>query len=560
LKTGILIMRSRKNQDTDPAINGQFSFSASRSPSSTNALADALLGDFYQYTEASSTRQGWYRFWQVEPYFQDDWRASRRLTLNLGLRWSYMQPQYSQLNNTTQFLPQYFDRSQAATIDPKTGSIISAPNPYNGLVLTGTGFPDAAKGRVVQYGDAAVQALFRNLPLGGAYSRWGNYAPRIGFAYDLTGKQSTVLRGGYGVAYERIQGNFIFGGVDNPPFIQQVTVLNGTIENPAGAIVSADPVQNINNSHFLDMKLPRTQTYSLGVQQKLGRNMTVSAAYVGSTAANLSYQQDINQLPLGTLTAHPGVNANALRPYPGFGSIHEFNTGANYVYNSLQSQFRKQFPGAGLVNVAFTWSKGRTDASAYNTQPRDSYDLRADWGHASYNRDKILVISYVYPLPFWRHGAQGWHRKAFGGWQLSGITILQTGLPLNVTLANDVAGTSDGNQRPTLIGQAVNDYRTTQYLNPKSFAVPKSGTFGNLGANAIIGPPMKNWNAAVTKAFPVRERLQWYIRIEVFDFPNHLSYFGVNTGSFSNSPPVNFGQVSSATEPRTVQFSLRVSF
>ena len=561
LKAGILIMRSRKNQDTDPAINGQFSFNTSRTPTSSNALADALLGDFYQYTEASSTRQGWYRFWQVEPFFQDDWRASRRLTLNLGLRWSYMQPQYSQLNNTVQFLPQYFDRSQAATIDPRNGSIITAPNPYNGLVLTGSGFPDSAKGRVVQYGDPAVQKLFHGLPLGGANSRFGNYAPRIGFAYDLTGRQTTVLRGGYGVAYERIQGNFIFGGVNNPPFIQQVTVLNGYIENPAGAVISPDPVQNINNSHYLDMKLPRTQTYSIGVQRKLTHDMTLTATYVGSTASNLSYQQDINQLPLGTLTRFPGVNTNALRPYPGFGNIFEFNTGANYVYNSLQSQFRKQFPGAGIVNVAFTWSKGRTDANGYNSQPRDSYNLRGDWGHSSYNRDKIVAISYVYPLPFWKHGAREWYKKGFGGWQLSGITMLQTGLPLNVTISNDVGGLgATNNQRPNLIGNAVNEGRSTQYLNPKAFAVPAAGTFGNLGAYAITGPWMNNWNAAVTKSFPVGERFQYYVRIEFFDAPNHLSYFGVNSGSFSTNPSPNFGQVSSATDPRTVQFSLRISF
>ncbi|MBV8907117.1 MAG: carboxypeptidase regulatory-like domain-containing protein, partial [Acidobacteriia bacterium] len=149
LKAGILIMRSRKNQDNVPAINGTFVFNTSSRPAGPtgttgNAVADALLGNFYSYTEASSTRQGWYRFSQVEPYVQDDWKLSQRLTLNLGLRWAYMQPQYSALNNTTAFLPQYFDPAQTVKIDPVTGAILpNTGNIYNGLVLGGSGFPQA---------------------------------------------------------------------------------------------------------------------------------------------------------------------------------------------------------------------------------------------------------------------------------------------------------------------------------------------------------------------------------------------------------------------------------
>ena len=176
-------------------------------------------------------------------------------------------------------------------------------------------------------------------------------------------------------------------------------------------------------------------------------------------------------------------------PTPGFGNIYEFNTGANSIYNSLQSQFRKEFTGAGIVSAAFTWSKGRTDANSYSYQPRDSYDLRGDWGRSSYNRDRILAVSYVYPLPFWQHGSRRWYRKGFGGWQISGVTQIQTGLPMNITMANDVAGTSDGNQRPNLIGDVYSGPGVggRQYLNPKAFAVPASGTWGNLGAYASWG-------------------------------------------------------------------------
>jgi hypothetical protein len=576
VKLGVLIMRSRKNQDNPPAINGQYNFNTARSPTSGQAVADALMGNFYQYTEAQAVKQGWYRFWQVEPYVQDDWKVSRRLTVNLGLRWSYMQPQYSALNNTVQFLPQFFIPAQAATVSPSNGSVLAAPNPYNGLVIAGPGFPGTAKGRIPQYSDPAVAALFHNLPVGGANTRWGNLAPRFGFAYDLTGRQKTVLRGGYGIAYERIQGNFIFSAINNTPFSPSVTVLNGTIENPGAAAAGPVAVQTISNSHYLDMKVPRSMTYSIGVQQRLAHNMMLTVNYVGSSAANLSFVQDINQLPVGTGTSHyvPGstttlANTNSLRPYLGYGTIQEYNTGANFNYNSLQVQFRKQFPGAGIVNVAYTWSKGRTDANAYSYQPMDSYNLRGDWGLSNYNRPQILTLSYVYPVPFWRTGRNTWYKKGFGGWQLSGITQIQGGLPVNLTISPDRAGTGDGNQRPMLIGDpysggVVGGY---QILNPAAFALPAAGTFGNLGAYAIHLPLWNNWNASVTKPFPVRERWRWDVRFEMYNVLNHLSVYSVNTGSYNglktdgvSSNTANWGYVSGTTEPRTMQASLRVSW
>lgn len=558
LKVGILAMRSRKNQDNVPAINGTFSFATSRTPTTGNALADALLGDFYSYTEAGSFRQGWYRFTQVEPYVQDDWKVSSRLTLNLGLRWAYMQPQYSALNNTSAFLPQYFSVSQEPTINPSTGAIINPGNPYNGLVLGGGGFPNTAQGRVPQAGDSAVQALFHNLPKGTANTDWNTWAPRLGFAYDLTGHQSTVLRGGFGAFYERVEGNYIFSAVNNPPFIQQEVIYNGNVENPTGGTAQNFP-NTINNSHYLDMKDPRTLNWSLGIQQKLTRDAMLDVAYVGSSAANLSYQDDINQLLPGTLTSHPGINVNALRPYPGYADIYEYNTGANFIYNSLQVQLRENLHAGGLVNVAYTWSKARTDANSYNYQPMNSYNLRGDWGPSSYNRNQVLVISYVYPLPFWRT-ANEWYKKALGGWQVSGITMIQSGLPLNVTLASDVAGAGAGTERPNVIGNPLAGVSGTQYLNPAAFAVPAAGTYGNLGAYAIFGPHMNNWDVSLQKAFPLKENINLTFRAEFYDFPNHLSYFGVNTGSFSATPPSSFGQVSSATDPRTMQFALRFAF
>jgi hypothetical protein len=554
LKAGILIMRSRKNQDNVPAINGSFAFNTSASNTTGNVVADAVLGNFYTYTEAGSFRQGWYRFSQVEPYVQDDWKVSKRLTVNVGFRWSYMQPQYSALQNTSTFLPQYYVPSQAPTIVPSTGAIVPGTgNPYNGLVLGGSGFPDSASGRVPVTNDPVVKALFHNLPYGAMNTYWGTWAPRLGFAYDVTGHASTVVRGGFGVFYERIEGNFIFSAVNNPPFIQQSTVYNGNVENPGGATLQVFPA-TINNSHYLDMKVPRTLNWSLGIQQKLSKDMMLDVAYVGSSAANLSYQDDINQLQPGTLQANPGVNVNALRPYPGYADIYQYVTGANFIYNSMQVQFKKQMAGGGLFNMAYTWSKARTDANSYNYQPMNSYNLRGDWGSSSYNRNQVLVFSYVYPLPFWKTGRE-WYKVALGGWQVSGVTTLQTGLPFNLVLPGDTAGTGISNQRPNVLGPWQGPTRT-QYLNPSAFGIPAAGTFGNLGAYALFYPFFNNWDVALQKNFRLTERLNTAFRAEFFNVPNHLSYTSLSTTVTSST----FGQVTGATDPRTMEFALRLSF
>ena len=570
LKMGTLFMRSRKNQDNPPAINGQFNFSNSRRPSSGSGLADALMGAFQQYTEFPSVRQGWYRFTQIEPYLQDDWKVSRRLTVNLGMRWSYMQPQYSALNNTVQFLPEYYDSAQAAVLNPSNGTIISAPNRYNGLVIPGAGFPDAAKGRVIQYNDPSVKALFHNLPLGGAFTRWGNFAPRLGFAYAVN--QSTVVRGGYGIAYERIQGNFIFSGINNAPFNSSTVVLDGDVNNPTNGATSALSVSAINNSHALDMKDPRAMTWSFGVQRKLSRDMSLTLSYVGSSAANLSYQQDINQPQpgAGTSTFIPGTttlaNLNYLRPYKGYSNIYQFNTGANYIYNSLQTQFQKRFARAGSLSTAFTWAKGKTDANAYNYAPRNSYDLRADYGRSSYSRTFVLVPSWVYPLPFWQGGGS-WYRQAFGGWQLNGTGQFQSGLPVNPTISPDRAGTGNaGAQRPMLVGDPYSGDSVGgfQILNKSAFALPVTGTYGNLGAYNIYLPVWINVNSSVAKSFytpgPGDSKLKWDLRFEVYNVANHLVTSAINVTSYNGPATINWGQKTATTPPRTMQATARLTF
>ncbi|MBL8239020.1 MAG: TonB-dependent receptor [Bryobacterales bacterium] len=558
LKMGFLYQRSRKNQDNIPAINGTLNFQTGHALSSGNALADAVLGNFQQYQEANTNREGWYRFGQFEPYIQDDWKISSRLTVNLGYRYMYMQPQYAALQNTTTFLPEFYNPANAPGIVPANGALVpNTGDPFNGLALGGGGFPQSAIDRLPASitGDSRVKALFRGIPQGGANTFWGTHAPRIGFAYDVTGKQRTVFRGGYGLFYERTQGNFIFSAINNPPFIQQQTIQSANVDNPTGGTTAAFPA-SITNSHPVDFKVPRIMNWSFGVQHKLDADTTIDVAYVGSSAASLTRTLNINQLPVGTLQRNPGINLNALRPYRGYADIQQFVNGANSIYNSLQMQLRRQIKGGGQLSASYTWSNAITDASAFNEQPMDSYNAKLDRGFMAFDRRHNLIVSYVYSLPFWMDGKE-WYKKALGGWQLSGITTLNTGLPVNLGINGDRAGTGLGNQRPDVVGDWKQDGGSRfRWFNPSAFALPALGTFGNLGRNIVRGPGTNNWDASLQKNFRLTETFKMQFRAEFYNAPHHFSWLGVGTVLGAG----NFGQITSATDPRSLQFGLRLDF
>jgi hypothetical protein len=555
LKAGTLIMRSRKNQDNVPAINGTFNFATGHALSSGNAVADALLGNFSSYTEADSNREGWFRFSQVEFYVQDNWKATSRLSLDMGVRYFYMQPQYSALHNAVVFSPSFYDAARAVTVLPNTGEIVpGSGDPVNGLAVGGTSFPEEALQRIPGANDPNVQRLFRGLPKEVTPTFKNLLAPRFGFAYDLTGKQNTVLRGGYGMFFERLEGNFVFGRVNNPPFIRQSDISSGNLENPSGGTQRLFPAAL--TSYDLGLRIPTVHNYSLGVQHKLMRDTLLDVAYVGSAAWSLLRGIDLNQLPAGTIQRNPGVNTNALRPYKGYAGITHYITGSNFNYNSLQVQVQRRMSGGGLLNLAYTWSKNITDSSANFELPMNSYDYKLDRGLASFDRRHVFIFSYIYPLPFWRV-QDTWYRKVFGGWQLSGVTTLQSGRPVNLSISGDVAGIGGTGQRPQVVGDWEEGGGTRlRWFNPSAFALPAAGTFGNLGRNVVIGPGTNNWDISMQKKFAITERVATEFRAEFYNAPHHFSYFGVN-GTFGNA---TFGQVNAAGDPRTLQFDLRLTF
>jgi hypothetical protein len=571
LRAGAYVWRGRKNQTAPPALNGQLAFSS---------LANLVLGNFSSYTEGSTTPQVQARFTQAEFYAQDDWKVSRNLTLNLGLRWQYMQPISSWPNNASGFWPQYYSATQAATVSPTNGLITSNPSPYNGLVLAGSGFPSKAAAVIPASirTNPQVLALFHNLPEGLVNTTYTTFAPRIGFAWDMSGRQSTVLRGGFGISYERVEGNYYYSAVTQEPFVAVASLGSaGNVDSLGSVGIAASP-QNITNTSDPNLAPPRIYNYSLGVQRRLTKPMLLEVSYVGTRTSNDIWMKDLNQAAPGTEQANSGVARNSLRPYLGYGEICQFRNGAALNYNSLQSRLQIDLSQGGIANVSYTWSKTLTDAQSYTYTPQNSLNLLADYGPANYSQPQILAVSYVYRLPFWLHD-HAWYKQPLSNWQLSGVTRISSGLPINVIQPSGVSTAGDlvttnltlanasTTQRPNLVGSVGSAYAHAgkQYLNPTAFAVPTAGTFGQFEADGIKGPLYDNWDAALQKNIPIHDSIAMEFRAEMFNVPNHLSAFTVagtlgspTSGAYTQSN--NFGQVAAATDPRTMEFVLRIRF
>jgi hypothetical protein len=579
IKAGILAYRNRKNQTGPPQLNGAFVFAGTSGQPTTQGIANALLGTYNTYTEASGIPQAWPRYTDVEPYIGDDWKVSRRLTLNLGFRYAFMGAVNLALNNGANFFSQYFSTASEPVLNQSTGAFVSpiptVANPYvNGLAIGGTSFPATATPvrvpEVNEISQATLKYLFaHNLPAGMTTFAQGTWSPRLGFAYDLTGKQQTVLRGGFAVSYERMEPTYPDATSSNPPFVQTDVLNNGNVDNPGGGTGTVAPA-NISAFNGNQLKWPRALNFSLGIQQALGKSTIMDVTYVGTTQADLTYAKNINMVQAGTTIAHPGVALNALRPYLGYGDITWLTNGGNSNYSSLQTELRKEFPQGGIATLSYTWSKALTDDQQENYVPEYAYNLRADYGPAYYNRPQVFVASYVYPLPFWQKGG-AWYKQVLGGWQVSGVTNLASGLPINVGNSTDVAGigsidnttnaTYNGSalsgkgERPNLVGNPYAGATRYHHLSAAAFANPAPGTFGNLQNFGLRGTLESNWDASVEKHIPF-EHLKITFRAEAFDFPNHMSIFAWNS-SFGAS---NLGTPSSAMDPRTFEFALRLEF
>jgi Carboxypeptidase regulatory-like domain len=579
LQAGVLVIFGIKRQNFYSNTHGSYSFTGVHT---NDPMADYLLGLDATFYQASAQREGYYHYRQVEGYFQDDWKVSKRVTLNLGLREVWYSP------DTVSNLPW-------SDFDPSTYSLANAPVvlPTGNFLTNSAGVPLNSAGQPVpNYLTNGIAVAGQNgVPSGVYKARTWNLGPRVGFAWDVFGDGKTSLRGGFGIGYSRIPfANY--ASLNNPPFVQSLNLINGTLSNAelgsAAAPISGSNLNFIGGPDY-NYKPTQLDTWSLTIEREIIPRGVLSVAYVGSAAHDIDGSFDYNfplpvsapsvnnpaclqpgqTIPAGGFQFDPCLNAGIVSPdytryYKGWSAI---NTGGadgygyegNSNYNSLQVGW-KYNTNHFTWTVAYTFSKalsdvagrgfmssGQTGSGAQN--PRD---FAAEYGPVGFDRTNIFTSGYIYELPFLR-SAKGVVGAAFGRWTFSGLTVIESGFAYSPGLTISTPGLAS---RPNVVGSLSYPHTVNEWFNTSAFAAPAYGFFGDAGVGIIRGPIENVWNWALYKSFPITERANLQFRGEFFNVFNHPSFGNVDT----NLGDADFGQITSALNPRIMEFGLRLSF
>jgi len=559
----------KKHQDLFGDTEGQFDFNGAYTG---NDFADFLLGFANSYDELAAQDAGQWNAVSWGAYGQDNWRVNSRLTLNLGLRWDGIPHTYEANHRMANFYPNQYNPADAAillpngTISPSSPGLGTSPNPalsafqfyLNGMGITGV----------------------NGNPNGMVNSSWLNFGPRVGFAYDLTGGGKTVLRGGFGAMYERIQGNDMYNSGGNPPFSAIANNSGVSLSNPSTSLATGSTETNpisVNSITALSQtnyKSPVTYQFSMGIEQQFARNSVLNVSYVGNQSRHQFAYQDIN-LPDQSLLPEliqKTVSYNTVLPYLGYSSINMGENGENAHYNALQASVRSQWTKDLSIQGSYTLSRAMDPAESFggdNTGAFDPYNLHYDWGPSMVDATHIGVLSFVYDLPIFRSTGNHFTKTVLGGWELSGLWTIQSGFPIQITLggpqgsnglnsggAGGALGTSN---RPDFNGSITYSDTAQQWFTTSGFGTPALGAWGNLSKGAIRGPGRDNWNISLFKSFLISEarNSRFELRFESFNTLNHTQFQNVGA-TFSNSS--QFGVPVSAWDPRELQFAAKLIF
>jgi Carboxypeptidase regulatory-like domain len=618
LLLGAYLAAVQKNQENSLYTQGILTFNNSSTVSTGNAFADLLMGNISNYQQSNQQIIFYDRYKILEPYVQDDWRVTQRLTLNLGLRLSFFGRYQERYNQEYGFDPSLYVRSNAPVID-YTGNVTGSAGAFINPVTA----PNVANSIFNGY----IQCGVSPAPTGCYKNKLMNPAPRVGFAYDPKGDGKMAIRGGYGIFFEHTNGNEA-----NAESLQQgasplVLISNQPNISGYGNVGGAGLYFPINPWSIPNqVQWPYVMQWNLSVQKELPFNIVTSVAYVGSKGTHLTDQRDLNQLqPInqstnpfqaGQAIAADGSDCNfnvnpstglptsaslangkavptadlpnlwvacqnsatPYRPYYGYGGINRLENGANSVYHALQITAQRTV-GQVTFSTAYTYSHSLDDSSdRYDSGFLNSYNLRGSWASSNFDQRHSFSVSYVWAMPFFKNVDSKAARAVLSGWQVSGITVAQTGTPFNIingTSYADSAGLgnslANAGSRPDLVGNAhaVGQTQTAQtgplYLNPAAFAVPQGLTYGTLGRNVFNYPGRLNFDMGLFKRFQINERSAFEFRWENYNTFNHTQFNSIGNSMDTTNPGDNSGSsgflhLNGAHAPRRMQLGLRFYF
>lgn len=581
-KAGVFVQRSLQfnplNQRTNAIIG--FNNNANNPLNTGDPVANALLGIYDTYSQANKSLAASLLYWNVEPYVQDTWKVSKRLTLDYGMRISWIPPQYEEQNLPNGFSPSLYNPAKAVRL--YTPVLVSgqrrAVDPANipaSLTATNT-LPSSLIGVSVPGSGDPLNGIWQTSQgyyRGGFKSRGAQWGPRFGFAYDVGGKGKTVIRGGYGISYDRPQANVISNLAGNPPTVLQPTLYYGNLADLSSATGYNAPAAV--TGYAPDGKLPNVQSFSIGVQRSIGWGTVLDVAYVGTLSRHLVDQINLNSIPYGTTfqraaqdptmypngvvpAVEPGLPAAYqqaglsfmgdkalpavfLSPYQGYAAVNYRSFSGTSNYSSLQVGVNRKLSKSLTFGAAYTWSKAltTTDADFEATDPNNTrgYDYRL----AGFDRTHVFVVNYVYDVPKAARFAGGslLAKLVLDDWQVSGISQYYSGTPYELGMAingvntgQTILGTYSFTPMLYRYGGAAGPSGGLQ-INPNAYYAPPIGSIGPYPRTTLRGPGFVNHDVSVFKNIPLGKesvrRLQ--LRLEMFNAFNNTEFSGINSAT-----------------------------
>jgi Carboxypeptidase regulatory-like domain len=563
-KFGFGWLHDYKNQQLQANTQGTAVFNSSNF--SGDSYVNYLLGDASSFTQLQFLAGKHWVNNNYGFYANDNWRITPKLTLNLGLRFDGLPHAFERYNQFANFVTADYDYTLGNPVTPAGTLNPGALTEFNGQPF---------------YLNGIRQAGVNGFPRGVVQNTYRTFQPRVGFAYNVTGDGKSVLRGGIGFFYERVQGNDVYNAALNPPFAYQPSATNVTFSNPNTSVLTGQTTTQSFPSTLTNIKYryppPGTVNYSLGVQRELAPSVVAVLQYVGSTGWDQNDARQINTLPLTNPNnsanpydlrqgvANGSLNANLYRIYPGFSGINQEENETNFNYNALQAGVRVENWHALTAQVAYTWSHEIDVVSNDLNGLSNPFDAGYDRGSGGFDRRNIFNVSYIYAFPWYANSSNRAARWFLAGWQVSGVTVAESGTPLYIRYTgSDVLGLGGGTtNRPNLIANVTYPKTVNKWFSTSSFADPvapwnggPNNGFGNAGKDAVRIGGLFNFNLSLFKNIRITEGQSLQLRFESFNTFNHTQFQGVDSGSHDS----NFGQVVNDYGPRTLQLGAKYQF